>query len=153
MGENMADATNTKADTGTNPEANTGANTLAGSAWRLVAFGPHEAPQPVLAGSAITLTFTADRVGGSASCNTYFGGYTLSGEKLAIHGPASTRKFCVEPAGVMEQEYNYLQALSTAQSCTAHDDTLEIVCDGGKSVCRYEADASAQQGDAAPMPI
>ena len=153
-GKNTSGAANTPA--ANTPAANTpAANTLVGSAWRLVAFGPREALQPALAGSAITLTFTFDRIGGSAGCNSYFGGYTLVGGKLTIQGPASTRKMCLEPAGVMEQEYRYLQALSTARNCALQDGVLEIAYDNGASVCRYTVDERAQQDNAAtaPMPM
>ena len=131
--------------------ASTGAVSLAGSAWRLVAIGPREAPHPPLAASKITLTFTADRVGGSASCNTYSGDYTLEAGKLAIRGPISTRMLCPAPEGLMEQEYRYLQALSTAQACKLEGGVLELLSDGGQSVCRFEADAGQQQGDGAQM--
>ncbi|MEO7001731.1 MAG: META domain-containing protein [Ktedonobacterales bacterium] len=136
---------------------NTETDELHATTWRLVAFGRREAPQPTLAGSEITRTFTGNHVGGSAGCNTYSGGYTLEGDRLTIRGPISTRKMCSAPAGVMEQEYTYLQALSTTQTCNLQDSILdsipEIVYDGGESLCRFEATASEGRGDTAQWPM
>ena len=53
---------------------------------------------------------------GSAGCNQYNAGYTLGPAAGASASPRrrSTRILCSEPAGVMEQEAQFLAALETA---------------------------------------
>ena len=53
---------------------------------------------------------------GSAGCNQYNAGYTLGPDAgaISISPAASTRMFCSEPAGVMEQEAEFLAALQSA---------------------------------------
>lgn len=67
---------------------------------------------PVMAGSAITLTFGSDgRLAGNSGCNLYGGSYTLEGEALHIHPDLiSTMRACVDE-GMMQQEHHFLQAL------------------------------------------
>lgn len=64
--------------------------------------------------SRATLHFSADgRVAGRASCNTYTGAYTLTGEGLTISKAATTRKAC-SPA-LMRQEEAFLEVLRNVQ--------------------------------------
>ncbi|MEX1125604.1 MAG: META domain-containing protein [Acidimicrobiia bacterium] len=49
-------------------------------------------------------------VGGTAACNTYFGGYTISGAEITFSGLGQTMMAC-SPDEVMESETKYLQAL------------------------------------------
>lgn len=70
--------------------------------------------QQVLDNSEVSVTFGSDgRVLGKASCNAFFGSYDVSGDRLTLHGLASTQKACV-PA-LMAQEQQFLQALGDAQ--------------------------------------
>jgi heat shock protein HslJ len=68
--------------------------------------------QPVLPQPPLTMTFENDRVFGSAGCNRFTGGVTLTGEGLRIGQAASTMMACVEP-GLAEQEGRFHGALPT----------------------------------------
>ena len=99
-----------------------GGPALAGSEWALVSLRG----QPPLAGTTITLKFESDKAGGSAGCNSYGGPYTARGGRLTLTDVAATMMACLDPAGVMEQEAAYLQALSQAAGYRATDAQLEI---------------------------
>ncbi len=104
------------------------AETLAGTAWRVTGINNgKQAVVSVLAGTAPTLVFGADgRASGSAGCNNFTVGYTADGSKVTIAEPASTRKMCAEPAGVMEQEQQFLAALATVATASVEGDRLEL---------------------------
>lgn len=80
---------------------------LVGTTWQLNAY---QQTRP-LGGTAITLSFDEDTLGGSAGCNQYGGGYQLEASRLSISDLAMTEMFCMEPAGVMEQEHIFLRLL------------------------------------------
>ena len=81
----------------------------------------------LIADSEVTLNFGADgQVSGKSGCNTYSGGYETSGDQLKIGPLASTRMFCEKPAGVMEQEQQYLAALQNAAAYEIAGSTLTI---------------------------
>jgi len=102
--------------------------TLAGTAWRITGINNgKQAVVSVLAGTAPTLAFAADgRASGSAGCNSYNSRYTADGAQLKFAPPASTRKMCPEPQGVMEQEQQFLAALETVTMAQVEGDRLEL---------------------------
>ena len=102
--------------------------TLAGTAWRITGINNgKQAVVSVLAGTAPTLAFAADgRASGSAGCNNFTSGYTADGALLKFTQPASTRKMCAEPQGVMEQEQQLLAALETVATARVDGDRLEL---------------------------
>jgi heat shock protein HslJ len=105
------------------------AASLEGTPWLAVFYaGPDGRLRPVLLDTEVTATFQGGRVSGSAGCNTYTAGYTLGPDAGALHidQPASTRMFCAEPAGVMEQEGAYLAALPTATRYRIEGDRLTL---------------------------
>src|SRR5262249_40415121 len=54
--------------------------------------------KPVLSGSEVTLAFGDDgMIAGKASCNRYFGKFTLTGESLTVSGSGVTRMMCDAP--------------------------------------------------------
>ena len=78
-------------------------------------------------GTTITATFGKDgNLTGNAGCNDYNGPYTISGNQITIGPLASTRKFCNDPAGIMDQETQYLAALETAATYQIEGTTLEL---------------------------
>ncbi len=87
------------------------ANPLAGE-WRITGYnnGAQAVVSPI-AGTALTVTFTADTASGNSGCNTFTGGYTLDGVKVAVGPLAGTMKACEQP--VMDQETQFLAALQT----------------------------------------
>ena len=52
--------------------------------------------------------------------------YTADGAQLKFAPPASTRKMCAEPVGVMEQEQMLLAALETVATAQVEGDRLEL---------------------------
>ena len=70
--------------------------------------------QPLAADSRPTLAFADGRVAGSASCNRYTGGFTLTGEGLIIGQVATTMMAC--PPELMAQEKLFLDVLAAVQS-------------------------------------
>jgi heat shock protein HslJ len=66
--------------------------------------------KPLLIGSEMTLAFSDDgAIAGTASCNRYFGKFTLTGESLTISSLGATRMMC--DAALMEQENRFLKIL------------------------------------------
>jgi heat shock protein HslJ len=102
--------------------------TLAGTAWRVSAYNNgRQAVTSVRAGTSLTLAFGSDgRVSGSAGCNNYTGPYALTGERLTIGPVAATRRMCVEPPGVMDQEQQFLEALSTIATARFEGGRVEL---------------------------
>jgi len=100
-------------------------NALRDTAWELVSLGGSE----LIPGTTITLRFAAPGapetgISGRAGCNTYGGGYKATRESLTFSGVYATEMACMDPAGVMEQERAYLDALYAAAS-------YQVVPDGG----------------------
>lgn len=82
------------------------------------------APQPVLPGSQIILFFDpAGAYNGIAGCNNYAGTYIVGQDRsLSLTPGQITNMFCNDPAGVMEQEQQYLQLLQNVQFYAIGDD-------------------------------
>ena len=107
---------------------------LAGSAWTLISFETDMGVIPAATEAPATLTFSAEgeqagRLGGSGGCNRYFASYTLTGDRLRIGPPGSTRMMCSPDR--MDQEVRFFQALATAERCELSKGGLLIVYAGG----------------------
>ena len=63
---------------------------------------------------------------GKAGCNTYSGGYKTNGNQITIGPLVSTMMACDQPAGVMEQEAQYLAALQSAATYQIEGNVLEL---------------------------
>ena len=88
----------------------------------------------------MTAAFGADgTVSGSAGCNQYSAGYQLDGNGISIGLPITTRRFCAEPEGIMEQEQDYLTALGTAATHRMTGDRMELRSAEGSIVATFEA--------------
>lgn len=110
---------------------------LAGTSWEVTGYNNgQQAVTSVLAGSTLTAQFGKDGVlSGKSGCNDYNGPYVVTGNKIKIGPLASTRMACAEPAGVMEQEAQYLAALETAATYKIDSNTLELrTADGALAV-------------------
>jgi heat shock protein HslJ len=106
---------------------------LAGTAWRVTGYNNgRQAVVSVLAGTELTLTFGTDgRAAGSAGCNRWTAPYTAGTGTLAFGPAGATKRFCGEPAGVMEQEQAFLAALATVATARREGDRLELRTAGG----------------------
>ena len=92
-----------------NPPAGEGDDT----SFYLVSYGSQNAPQPLIEGTTITADFVDDTISGFSGCNNYSGTLTPVDDHFTISGIVTTRMFCEQPAGVMEQEQAYLAALES----------------------------------------
>jgi len=85
-----------------------------------------------LLGTRVTLAFEGGQASGSAGCNSYFGAYRVEGQDgLIFDAIANTEMACLEPAGIMEQETQYLEILRGASSFRLSDGELEMTGTGG----------------------
>jgi heat shock protein HslJ len=117
---------------------------LAGTSWIVTGYNNgKQAVVSVAAGTELTANFGADgKLSGSAGCNNYTASYQTEGSKISIGLAASTRKAC-EPA-VMDQEQQYLAALSTAATYRIDGNKLELrTADGALAASFTKAPASS----------
>ena len=102
---------------------------LAGTRWEVVNYdngrGALVTPLP---GTRLTMEYGADgSLIGSAGCNTYTAAYRVNGNNITIDPPASTQRVCSEPAGIMDQEADFLtNALPSAATFRLDGNMLEI---------------------------
>ncbi|MBK7990643.1 MAG: META domain-containing protein [Comamonadaceae bacterium] len=101
---------------------------LAGSQWQVTAVNNgRQAVVSVAPGSELRLRFGADgAVSGSAGCNSFSGSYQTHGASVTFGPVATTRRMCNTPAGVMEQEGQFLKALQSATAWRREGDRLEL---------------------------
>ncbi len=99
---------------------------LANTSWQLVVFSTVDSETPVVAGSTITLQFSADsQAGGSGGCNTYRGSYQVEGSTIAFGEIISTLRACLDNS-ITEQEQRYLQALPAVDQFALTDGQLTL---------------------------
>lgn len=101
---------------------------LLGKQWVLERLGAANEPQPLIAGTVITLRFEEEggRITGSAGCNNYFAEVRFTGDALSIAAPGATKKLCPDVEGIMEQEYAYLQLLEQVTGFTLEERSLTL---------------------------
>ncbi len=101
---------------------------LSGSDWNVTMYNNgREAVVGVIEGTELTILFGANgELSGSAGCNQFIGGYTVSGNTIQIGQLGSTMRFCAEPEGTMEQEQAFLAALQSAATFRIEGDNLEL---------------------------
>lgn len=106
---------------------------LAGSDWQVTSYNNgKQAVVGVLAGTTLTASFGQDgTLSGNSGCNTYSGPYKVDPNQITIGPLASTMMMCSEPAGVMEQEAQYLAALKSAATYHVEGDVLELRAQDG----------------------
>jgi heat shock protein HslJ len=101
---------------------------LKGVTWRATVYNNGRgAAVSLIDGSEITAVFGADgTLSGSAGCNHYRTTYVTQESAITIQAAATTRKTCPEPDGVMQQESEYLKALTTAATYAIQGQQLEL---------------------------
>ena len=112
---------------------------LAGTSWEAIAYNNgKQAVTSVLAGSTITANFGQDgTLSGNGGCNQYSGSYAATGAQITIGPLASTRMFCNDPAGVSDQEAQYLAALGTAATYQIEGTVLELRTQDGALAVQF----------------
>jgi len=110
-------------------------NPLADTRWEVVNFNNgRDAVVSVLPDSHIFVDFDAGgQVTGNAGCNNFFAAYQLNGNGITIQPPGSSNLFCAEPAGVMDQEAEFVAALQSAATFRITGNTLEMRTAGNQS--------------------
>ncbi len=99
----------------------------------------------VINGTAITALFAEGNASGSAGCNDYNASYELDGENITIAPAVTTRKFCEEPEGVMEQETEFLTALLSANTYQIDGQRLDMYfADGARALNAQDANSDSQ---------
>jgi heat shock protein HslJ len=129
-------------DAGGKPTATFAAQStdLAGSSWEVI--GYNNGKQGVVS-VALDTTLTADfgadgTLSGTAGCNNYTASYKTDGKTISIGPAATTRKMCAEPPNIMEQEMQYLQALSTAATYRIDGMKMEFRTAEGALAANFE---------------
>lgn len=112
---------------------------LAGSSWTLVAYNNGQGGfTSVILDTEVTADFEEDTVSGSAGCNSYNGGYTTTDDgDIEFTEPATTKRACLDPEGVMDQETRYLEALGLAATFTIEGANLEMFAEDGLRLLQY----------------
>ena len=113
---------------------------LSGPVWQAnVVNNGQQAVSSLPEGVQITAQFQDGKIQGSAGCNNYFGAYQLEEDgQLTIQDLGSTEMFCNEPAGVMDQESAFLQALSQAASYQIREQSLTILDANGAALVVFQ---------------
>lgn len=87
----------------------------------------------IIDSSHVTLSFGDDgTAAGSAGCNRFFSGFTLTGEGMAFQQAGSTMMACA-PA-LMEQEHKFLATLATVDGFDISDTGALLLMSAGKPV-------------------
>lgn len=112
---------------------------LAGTEWEATGYNNgKQAVVSLIAGTAISLQFGADgTAAGNAGCNTYTGACQVGVDTIAIGPLRTTRKFCPQPEGLMEQEQRYLAALQSAATYCVDGRTLELRTTDGALAAKF----------------
>lgn len=119
-------------DTGESPLAPAQPD-LTGTSWQLeLMLG-----QPPIEGTTPTLAFTDTELVGDTGCNQYTGTYELDGTAFTVGDLIQTEMACLEPEGVMDQEFTYLSTLASAASVNLVDGQLEILDANGNVMLTY----------------
>jgi len=90
---------------------------------------------PILPETQLTMEFTVNgTVFGSSGCNTYTAEYTNLGGQLTVNQPATTLMFCETPAGVAEQEQQFIINLDLITGYKTQIDQLILTGDEGQTI-------------------
>jgi heat shock protein HslJ len=107
---------------------------LNGTSWTLTRLNG----QPVVEGTAPSLSFAGGQASGNGSCNGFGGEYTQSGDKLTF-GPLMSTLMACKPATVMDQESAYFAALAATASFRVDGGTLSLLDADGNVLAEFVA--------------
>ena len=101
---------------------------LAGSTWLVTGYnnGREAVVSPLLGADIIVNIDDANLISGNSGCNDFFATVEAADGEIAISNIGATRRFCAEPAGVMEQEQEFFAALESAATFTVEGDFIEL---------------------------
>lgn len=114
---------------------------LTSTTWQATAYNNgREAVVSLLNDTQISAVFNTDgTLSGTAGCNQYHAQYQAGDGKISIQAPAATRKFCAQPEGVMQQEAEYLQALTKAATYSIQGQQLELRSSSDALIAMFRA--------------
>ena len=110
---------------------------LDGTSWTLIRL----LDKDLIPNTKATLTFEGDQIGGTASCNRYFGGVTIEDDSLTVGMVGSTEMWCGEPEGLMNQETDYLKALGSVARYSVENDKLTLFDADGQALLVFAPSA------------
>lgn len=112
---------------------------LVGTAWELeYYYDGVGAMVAVLGGSSTTAIFQADgTLTGSAGCNQYTAYYQVDGQAIVVHDVAAGKQACSDPAGIMDQENQYLLLLQSAVRYEINGDNLILYNATGQMILEF----------------
>jgi len=118
---------------------------LAGTQWDVIGYNNGKGGVvSVVIGTELSALFGEDgTLSGSAGCNNYNAAYEVDDAgaaegEISIGPAASTRMFCGEPEGTMDQEALYLAALEMAEVFSIQGDRLQLRTAEGSLVADYQ---------------
>lgn len=118
--------------------------TLEGTSWQVTAVdNGKKAIQTLIPNTMITATFEDGKITGSAGCNRYQAAYSVAGREIKIGMAASTRMYCADPPGIMEQEKFFLDALKEVKSYRTQGGRMELLKADGALALILQADLEA----------
>ena len=91
-----------------------------------------------------TARFEDGTISGHAGCNTFNASYEITDDRISVGPAMTTRMHCAEPDGIMDQEQEYLAALSRAQVYELTDNALKLRDENGSLQVNYVAGDKAQ---------
>jgi heat shock protein HslJ len=91
----------------------------------------------IVADTSLTAVFADGTVAGSGGCNQFNGPYTSDATTIKIGPLMSSKKLCGDPAGIDDQEAQYLAALQKATTYTIKGNELELRDAGGALQVSY----------------
>jgi heat shock protein HslJ len=97
------------------------------------------ASQPQIPGTVLFAEFEEGNIAGLAGCNNYTGGYERGDSNLLVSELATTRKFCEEPEGVMDQEGNFLSLLQSVRTFKVEDRRVKMADESGAEILVFQA--------------
>ncbi|MBK8047194.1 MAG: META domain-containing protein [Anaerolineales bacterium] len=102
-------------------------NPLAGTNWAVTGYYIGGAVASPIVGTNLTTRFdSGSQLSGQAGCNTYSGGYSVSGSNISIGQFATGMSMCDTPPGVMEQEQSFISALQSSSTFRFDGNRLEL---------------------------
>lgn len=101
---------------------------LADTSWEVVSYNNgREAVVGLIAGTELYANFGLEGdLTGNAGCNQFFTSFSAADNAIEIGPAGSTRRFCSEPPGIMEQEQEFLAALESAATYSIRGNLLEM---------------------------
>ena len=109
--------------------------------WVLSAVEPSGHAAADWASSGITAQFDVwgGRLSGFAGCNNYSAGLTVTGDRVQVSQPVSTRKACPSET-LMALEREYLERIARASAFVVTDDRLELSLSDGSGMAFRKAE-------------